>query len=173
MKNLQLFTFSTIFGLALLFSSCATNHEVEKLLVGKWNPVTIENLTPPPPQPAATSTSTSDSSDSGKVGSERDLKFPNTVDSKEGKIARVMFDEMRSPVMISITNNQKTFEKYYPGKTVKGSWKLKKNGKRITVKENESGRKLTIDIVSLTDSIAVVFEKLPFGEFKVKYAKQK
>ena len=173
MKINHLSAFSMLLMLSLIISSCGINHEVEKRLVGKWNPVTVENLTPLSPPPARTQTITVDTSTSEGIHKEIELTLPVNPGQKEAKIDKAMAHEMMSPVVISMTNDQKTVEKYFPGKTEQGTWKLKKNGKRILVTENETGRTLTLDIISLTDSIAVVHEKLSFAELKIKYAKQK
>jgi hypothetical protein len=159
--------------MALLFSSCATNHQVEKLLVGKWKPVSAENLIPQESQIAAMQTIKVDTSTDPDVRKEIELTLPGQPDKKTAKLQRVIANEMNSPVMFSNNNNQKTVEKYYQGKTVKGNWKLKKQGKRMTVKDNESGLKVNLDILSLTDSTFVVLENLTAGDLKIKYTKVK
>ncbi len=173
MKINHLSAFSMLLMLSLIISACATNHEVEKRLIGKWNPVTVENLTPQSAQSPKTQTIKVDTSTSGDTPKVIELTLPANPDKKGAKIERAMANEMNSPVIISMTNDQKTVEKNFPGKTVKGSWKLKKNGKCILVKVEKTGKTFTLDIISLTDSTAVVLEKLSFAEFKVKYAKQK
>jgi hypothetical protein len=174
MKLKHLSAFSILLMLSFIISSCAINHEVEKKLVGKWNPVTVENLTPEssPPEPTQTTVKVDTSTEVG-VRKESEVTVAAVRSEKGQKFDRMMANEMRSPVMLSIENNKRLIEKYFPGKTVKGTWKLKKNGKRIAVKVTETGRQLTMDILSLTDSTVVVFEKLPLGELKVKYAKAK
>lgn len=173
MKINHLSAFSMLLMLSLIISSCGTNHEVEKRLVGKWNPVTVENLTPQSAQSPKTQTIKVDTSTSGDTPKVIELTLPANPDKKGAKIERAMANEMNSPVVISMTNDQKTVEKEFSGKTVKGNWKLKRNGKRIIVNNKETGRTFTMDILSLTDSTAVVLEKLSFAEFKIKYAKQK
>jgi len=173
MKINHFSAFSMLLMLSLIIFACGTNHEIEKRLVGKWNPVTVENLAPLSAQPARTQTIRVDTSTSEGIRKEIELTLPVNPDQKQTKIDKAMAHEMMSPVVISMTNDQKTVEKDFPGKTEQGSWKLKKNGKRILVTEKETGRTLTLDIISLTDSTVVVHEKLSFAEFKIKYAKQK
>jgi hypothetical protein len=173
MKLKQLSAFSILLLISFIISSCATNHAVEKLLIGKWNPVHVENLAPGSYQLGAMKTIKVDTSTTEGTTKEIELTLPATPDNKEAKIVRYMNNEQNSPVLISITNNQRKVEKYFPGKTVSGTWKLKKKGKRLVVKETETGKMVTLDIVSLTDSTTVLIQKLPFGDIKIKYAKVK
>jgi hypothetical protein len=173
MKLKQLSAFSMLLLIGIIISSCATNHAVEKLLVGKWNPVTVENLTPNSYQPGATETVKVDTSTEEGTHKEVNLTLPTNPTGKNAKIERFMSTEMRSPITLSIINKQKTVEKFIPGKTAKGTWKLTKRGKRIVIKESETGKSYTVDIVSLSDTATVFIERLPFGDLKVKYAKQK
>jgi len=173
MKLKQFSAFSMLLVICLIISSCSTNREVEKLLIGKWNPVTVENLTPNSYQPGATETVKVDTSTEEGTHKEVSLTLPSHPQGKAAQIERFMENEKRSPVTLSIINNQKTVEKVIPGKTLKGTWKLKKKGKRIVIKETETGKSYTFDIVSLSDTTSVFIERLPLGDLKVKYAKQK
>jgi hypothetical protein len=164
---------SLLVVISFIISSCAVNHEVEKKLVGKWNPVNAENLTPQAPVATTTQYVVHDTSTTGTPKKDTTITLPVPSAGKAAKIERAMANEMNSPVLISIADNQRTLEKYYPGKTVKGTWKLKKNGKRLAVKITETGKNYTLDIVSLTDSTTVVIEKLPVGDLQIKYAKVK
>jgi len=173
MKLKHLSAIPMLFVFSLIISSCVVNHEVEKRLIGKWNPVNVENLTPQMTLSQPMKTIKVDTSSDPDTKKEIELTLPANPDEKTAKFQRAVATEMRSPIMIAITNNQRIVEKYFPGKTATGTWKLKKNGKRVAVKETKTGRKFTLDIISLSDSIAVVHEKLPLGEIKIKYAKQK
>ena len=173
MKLKQFSAFSMLLGISFIISSCAVNQQAEKRLIGKWSPVTVENLAVAPDQPPATQIVKVDTSTEEGTRKEVNLTLPATLDSKGLKIERYLENEKRSSVVFSITNNQRLVEKQTPGKTVSGTWKLKKNGKKLALKENETGRKITVDIVSLTDSTTVFVEKLPIGDIRIKYSKVK
>jgi hypothetical protein len=173
MKLKQLSAFSMLLFISFIITSCGTNREAEKLLVGKWNPVTVENLAVPPDQPPATQVVKVDTSTEEGVRKETELTLPATPTKAQEKVARYMANEKRSPVVFSIKDNKRTVVKEVPGKTVSGTWKLKKNGKKLAVKEDETGRKVNVDILSLTDSTTVLVEKLPIGDVKIKYSKVK
>lgn len=174
MKIKQYSAISMLLVLSFVISSCAINHEVEKKLLGKWKPVSAENLTPQsaPTEPTQTKVKVDTSTEEG-VRKETEVTVAAQRSEKGQKFDRMMATEMNSPVKLYIENNKRLVEKYFSGKTVKGTWKLKKNGKRIAVKVTDTGRKVTWDIMSLTDSTVVVQEKLPFGELKIDYAKVK
>jgi hypothetical protein len=173
MKLKHLSAFSMLLVLGMLISSCAVNHKVEKQLLGTWKPVTVENISPPAAPVPETQTIKVDTSTDPEVRKEADVTLPATRDSKAQQMDRLLASEMRSPFMLAIENNQRLAEKYFPGKTIKGTWKLKKKGKRIAFKELQTDRKINIDIESLTDSTLVISEKLPPGDLRIKYAKQK
>lgn len=173
MKINRLYPFSLLLVTILFISSCATNRGVEKLLIGKWNPVTVENVSPDASQLQEMQTIKVDTSTDPDTRKEIELTLPATPSQKESRIERAMATEKISHVMLSDSNNHKVVVKYYPGKTAKGSWKLTKKGTRIKVKMNETSRTASMDILSLTDSTAVLYEKLPYAEFRVKYVKEK
>ncbi len=158
---------------AFVISSCATNKKVEKMLIGKWNPVLAENLKPlPTPGPDSVTIKVDTSTEEG-TRKETNLTLPSRPEKKTEQLERLLSNEMRSPILIAIDSNKHIVEKYFPGKTVTGTWKLKKNGTRVAVKMNETGRKLTMNILELTDSTAIITEKLPPVELRIKYRKEK
>jgi hypothetical protein len=172
MKIKHLSAFSMMIVIAFIASSCSVNHEIEKKLVGKWNPVNAENLTAASsvPEPTEVKVKVDTSTEEG-VRKESEVTVAAQRSEKGQKLDRILANEMRSQLKVSIENDQRLVEKYYPGKTIKGTWKLKKQGKRIAVKIPDTGRKLTLDIVSITDSTFTVFEKMDLGQVKISYIK--
>ena len=173
MKLKQLTAFPMLVLSGLIISSCATNQKVEKMLIGTWKPMHAENLSADTTQGPKMQTVIVDTSTDESIRKNVKLTLPGTPDKKTVSVERAVANEMRSPVMIGIENNQRIAEKYYPGNTIKATWKLKGNGKRIAVKEPKTGRKATLKILSLTDSTLVVIEKLPVAQLRIKYSKIK
>jgi hypothetical protein len=174
MRIKHLSALSLLIVSGLIISSCAVNQKVEKQLLGKWKPVSAENLDPAASQGPTMTTITVDTSSDPEVRKESKLTMPAVPNDKEQKVQRAIANEMRSDILISKTdNNKRVIEKYFSGKTLSGTWKLKKNGKKITMKENETGRSWTADILSLTDSTLIVQDKLSFADLRIKYEKLK
>ena len=168
MKNKHLAIPASLFILALFLFSCAGSHPNSKILVGSWRPVSAEKYIDPSKaesqQPAVP--------DSAALAKQRN-KNPNEM-SDQQKAAqewqRMVNTEERSPLVI---HQDKTAEKAYHNQTVKGSFKLKHHGTRIIFTEEKTGQILKADILEINDTTIVLIERLPVGDIKVKYVKQR
>jgi len=146
---------------------------METKMVGKWVPVYAEDVTPIPAGLVATRPSYSDTLTRMRSTQQND-SLNSTISAKKAyQIDRIIQTEMRSPLTITIKGNKRLVEKYFPGKKVTGTWKLKKKGKQIVIKGKEGmKRKVTMDFLSLTDSTAMVITHLPVADLKIKYRKE-
>ncbi len=178
----RLITLITAFGFVILIASCATtSHPNQKMIIGNWSAQKVNAYIDPnaPPTPAVTAANSSEklkvaTQDTGKmaVRVKRGEKAQNLTPEEIAQYKAQKFQQvlrMEEKSMLKI-NADKTAEKIYPGKVIKGKWKMKKDGKRLIAKTKEKGRML-FDILNLNDSVAVVVEHFPVGDVQVKYVK--
>ncbi|NQV02831.1 MAG: hypothetical protein HQ542_09305 [Bacteroidia bacterium] len=185
----QLIHLGLVAFVAVLFSSCATTHPNEKLIVGEWKPIKAEKYFTPEEEellkkaqeqstgtrptttgdkPAATTggtsptTSTPPPSDQGRGGDRAGGK--NIGD----ELNRIIQAESRANIIIY---PDKTAVKFYRARTVKATWKLKGKGTVLLAKDLEKKDKYRIDILEVDGGIMVVVENLPVGGIKVTYQK--
>jgi hypothetical protein len=164
----RLFTLLSGFSLILFITSCAVTYPNEKLIVGDWKPVTAEKYVPPP-RPSKSQATPGDTVKAAKKAARQasDAIAPDPKD--ENQLKRMIQTELRSPISVYAS---KDVVKFYPGKNVKGTWKMKKKGTRIVAKELHGDKKLTMDILEITDNSATVVERLPFGDIKIVYSRK-
>lgn len=172
----KLLTLIAAFGIVFLLASCATtSHPNQKLILGTWNAQKVSIYTDPnaPPvpaakvttPPAAPKTMAQDTSKHRK-GEKNVARTPEEIAQHQAqRLEKLLQLEYKSRLKI---NADKTVEKIYGGKSLKGKWKMKKDGKRMIVKSKEKGRML-LDVQYLTDSIAIIVEHFPVGDIQVKY----
>jgi hypothetical protein len=146
-----------------LIASCTSTKQIENRMVGTWKAVTVEPIGVPS-FPAAAQTAAK------PAGNDSTLAPTHEQSRLEGQISRMIESEKRSTLTI---NADKTAVKEYPGKTINASWKLKKKGTRIVAKSKDTGKNLTLDIVKITDSTAVVESTMQYGTMKITYKKVK
>jgi hypothetical protein len=160
----KLFTTLSFLAIIIIISSCATTHPNEIWIVGNWKPIKSEIYVPPakPVAPGDTVKSKKKSAQAVQV---------STVEQQQrtSQLDRMVANELRSPVIIKVEGKKKIVQKYYPGKTAEGTWKMKKNGQRLVAKETNTGKTITMDILALNDTNAIVVERFPYGDIKVTY----
>jgi len=159
-----------------LVSSCATTHPNEKLIVGNWKPTKVEpyideSALPPAARKDSTSvsvpkTKTTDPSAKGKSPAGGDS---NIAAKAEDQLKHLIQTEERTTLRI---NADKTAMKIYPGKTVKGTWKMKSNGMVIIAKNLETKEKIRFDIEEISDNQIVIIQNLQKGTLKITYIKE-
>jgi hypothetical protein len=155
--------------LTLLIFSCATMTPREKMLVGKWKPVKIENAnTPEHKKTLATKTNT----DTLKAKALEIKKDTGVVrfSKEEEKLNRRIQTETRTTLQI---NADKTATIYFPGREVNTKWKLKKQGTIFSAHNPESGHKLELELLRVNDTSVTVIERLPEGGLRIIYHKEK
>jgi hypothetical protein len=173
MKMFKVITLSAFIAMTVFANSCKVIYPNERKIVGKWNPVKIEKI-----DPAVTPTTSSSARPgsaakmdtvAGKKG--KNAQGLNPGDSRDNQLTRMATIEERTS--LEVYAEKKMVVKQYPKKTFKGTWKLKKKGMQVQVKEIQTGEKHTIDILSINDTSAVILEKFPFGDIKITYKKEK
>lgn len=170
MKLFRLFSVVTLLAFLTAFVSCKTTYPTEKYFQGKWVPVKVEKYMSPekvvkadkqaPPKEKSVA-ATADSL----------AKQPATTqeDPRSNQLDRMVIAEKKATM--EVYPEKKLVVKNYNSKVAKAKYKLKKKGYQVKAKELETGKQLTLDIVSINDSSAVVIEKFPFGEILIEYKK--
>ncbi|HTX88094.1 MAG TPA: hypothetical protein VMC08_03830 [Bacteroidales bacterium] len=149
--------------------ACSITSPNAKLLVGSWKPVSAEKyVDPAKAKPVVKQQAVPDSASLAK-GKKTNPGMSEADHHAEMELERAINTEKRTPMIVKA---DKTAEKAYHQQTVKGSWKLKKQGKQIIFTEANSGKKLKADILQINDTTVVLVERLPVGDIKVKYVKQ-
>ncbi len=166
-KRNSLLPLVMIFLTAFLFS-CASLSPNNKILVGKWKPEYAEKYIEPGKEKKTETKVVSDTAAEKKSKTVTN-EMPNQQRA-DAEWERMVNTEKRTPLIV---NEDHTLQKTFHQKTVKGSWKLKNKGKRLIMTESTTGQKLRADILEINDSMMVVVERLPVGDIKVKYVKEK
>ena len=164
-KLLTLFFVCTV---AFLVSSCATSYPNQKKLIGTWKVIKIEKYDIP--SVAVANAATAQKAKTGDVHDTSSAVAVSELSKRDKVINRMMEKELHSSLTI---NKDQTAVKELPGKTVHATWKLKNKGTRLLIDSKEEGKKMTIDILHINDTSAVVLENLPVGGLKVTYKKEK
>jgi hypothetical protein len=167
MKVAYLTICSIACALLLFLSSCSSTKKMETKMIGNWIPVKVENITPVVKAP-------NDTTPDGSLSRLPDSIPAGQLGKNAARIERLVQNERRGSLKIYIKDKKRIVERIVPGKTVTGTWKLKKQGKRILMKETGGmERKMLMDLVSVTDSTAQVITKIPEAELlmRIKYRK--
>ena len=165
----RLLAYLTGISFILFIASCAVTHPNEQLIVGDWKPVKAEKYIPPPKE-SKTKQVPADSAKMARKAQKQFKEEPAGDSKQDNQWERMVVTELRSPITVY---PNKTVSKFYPGKTAKGTWKLKKKGTRIIAKESQTNKKLTMDILQVTETTATVIERFPFGDIKIEYVREK
>jgi hypothetical protein len=176
MKKNNTFTALIVFCSMILLASCATVHPNQALLPGTWKVTSIEKYVDPnAPVKTASETAAATAKQAPRVkpgdstakgGVSPALQEPPRT---EDLIRRMIMVEERSSLII---NPNGTAAKQYPGKVIKATWKMKKKGTRIVVKEMSTKQKWQFDILEISDKRAVLLRRSEYGDFKIVYVKQ-
>ena len=157
-----------------LFSVSAKTHPNEKLLVGKWRAVSVEKILPETKtqQQDGATTPPSNPRSEPAGGAKAGAKGSAAGDPKaraEEQFNRLYKAEQKSTLEIF---ENKTAVKDFNGNYVKATWKMKSNGKKVVAKNIKTKDKYVLEILELTETKAVILEKLPAGSLKITYARE-
>lgn len=170
----QLLTILNTAILAVLITSCATTSPNQKKLVGTWKPDKVEkyDLKNTQTETATREETRTGGEEPGRNAAEgRNSSQANAEQSRaEIELNRAIETQRRSILTLNADN---TLIQEYHGKKINGTWKLKKHGTRFLATSKESGKKMTFNIESVTDTSAVFTAELPVGGVKVSYKKMK
>jgi hypothetical protein len=172
MKQFTTILFSAI--IAVLITSCASISPNQKKLVGTWRPDKVEKFDLKNPQTAAAGTeeaTKAGAEEATKTSEEETSPAAKAVESRADVELKRMIDTQRRSILT--LNADKTLIQDYHGKKINGTWKLKKHGTRMLTTAKESGRKITFNVESVTDTTAVFTAELPVGGVKISYKKMK
>lgn len=190
MKIKQWIHLGLIVVIAFFYSSCATTHPNEALIVGEWKPIKVEKyFTPeeeeqlkkaqsqstgvrPSPEGEKPASSTGNAStpaapqpsfsDQGKGGDQTNRKNP------ADELNRIMQAEARANLIIYADH---AAAKFYRVRTIKATWKLKGQGTVLIAKDLKTKEKYRIDIIEVNGTNLTIVENLPVGGIKVTYQK--
>jgi hypothetical protein len=171
-----------IAALLLIITSCATTNPHEKKLVGTWYPVSVEKYIVPgstaqaAAAPAGSHSQKGDSAKMNKTGAPQGTAQAETGGRGSDAIDHAIQAEMRTHMRVTIIKGkkeQRIFEKFFPDQTIKGTWKMSKDGTKVVAKDMHSDRKMTMNILSINDTAATVVEERPYGDIKIKLHKGK
>jgi hypothetical protein len=150
-------------------SSCSSTSPREKMLIGTWRPHKIAPYVPNNPGPAAiTGMSTPDSTKSGKQKTGT-TKTATPDKGQQAQLQRLIDQQMRTTIKI---NANKTCEIKSRENTKSATWKLKKNGTNLVIKEDETGHKGTLEFVFINDTTAMAIQRTKAGDIIIRYRKQ-
>jgi hypothetical protein len=152
--------------MVLFMASCAiTSHPNEKMIVGKWKPLSVEKVVDSSALQAAGSMTPAQDKGKTKAGTTPGQAAPET---REGGLDRLVQAEMRATLEIF---ENKTAIKKYPGKPVHATWKMKGNGTKMVGKNIENKMRFVIEILEISKEQVVVIEHLPVGDLKIVYVR--
>jgi hypothetical protein len=171
MKIYKPITLIAFISMIVLANSCFITHPNEKMIIGKWKPVKVEKFNPPVTDSAAIASlsSSTPKTDSVSLKKGKNIQGKLTPAQMENQLNRMAVTEERTP--LQVYSEKKKFVKQYPGKTVTGTWKMKKKGTQIHAKADESGKKQTLNIEQISDTSFVVLEHFPYGDIRITYHK--
>ena len=158
-----------LFAIALfILTSCAVApHPNEKIIVGTWKPVKVEQIV----DSSALKASISHSSDSTRKNPKPGRSaVAGGGNKKEATLDRLAQNEMRATLEIFA---DKTAIKNYPGKPLHATWKMKGRGKRLVGKNVDNKMKFVIDILEIRNEEVTVMEHAPVGDLKIVYKRLK
>lgn len=171
----QLFYFA-LSALIIVAVSCKTTYPTEKLLQGKWTPVKVESYKGEGSQNATKSSKSSSTAVKSSAVKDSTSRSAGGSDAgalsgseKDVQLHRMMVVEERAS--LEVFTDKKMVLKNYNTKVAKAKYKLKNKGYQVSAKEITTGKKLTLDILSINDTSAVVVERFPFGDIKITYHK--
>lgn len=164
----QKFLFLLLMGIILV--SCSTTNPKSKLLIGTWKAHKASAYYPTGKEPIAIPEMNNTDSTQKTVIETRVPKGADVDDEvKMGRLRRIIDAQQQATIKI---NADKTGEVIFPGRTLQTTWKMKKKGTNLIVKDIESGQKRVLEFVFINDTIAVAIQNTEAGDIIVRYRKQ-
>ncbi len=161
-----------ILGLIILTTvifSCATVTPRQRMMVGRWKPVKIENADIPEHKTANLQKSVTDTL-APKAGDSTKAAGTGTDPKQAEKLKRLIQTEFRSELQL---NADKTAVKYFHGKMFNATWKLKKKETLLVAKSADTGQKVELEILRVNDTSATVIQRSPYGNLRITFHKEK
>jgi hypothetical protein len=171
----NLFISFVLLAFTAVYTTCAASHPNEKLIVGKWKTVSVEKVLPENPQQQPTGTTPPSTPKTEPAGTSKGGSKGSGAGSGDAKVrAEEQFNRLyiaEQKATLEITANKYAI-KDFNGTFVKATWKMKANGTKIVAKNIKTKEKYVLEILELTETKAVILEKLPAGSLKITYARE-
>jgi hypothetical protein len=172
MRMNKLFTLITIVISATIITSCATTQPREKLLVGTWIPLKVDSYVSPYQKVSAIpekKVKVTDTTTTEQQNTELTSAAASAEEKKAKQLEHFFGTQIRTKIKV---NADKTCEIQAPGKSTNATWKLKKKGTILAIKETVSGKKRILELVQLNDTSAMIIQRTKTGDFIARYRKQ-
>jgi len=172
MKQIKPINLLSILFIIIIFASCSiTQHPNEKIIIGKWRPVSVEKVVDSSiiqAQATLTGNSGQQQAVPGKTGGRGGAGGGGNASKQEMALDRLVQAEMRATLEIF---PNKTAVKDYHGKTMHATWKMKSKGTKIVAKNVENKMKFVLEILEINKERIVVLEHAQIGDVKITYEK--
>ena len=154
-----------------IITSCSATQPRENMLIGTWKPEKVSPYTSPGKQKSsAIAGKKAADTTNAKLQNEETMASTTVADEKQAdKLDHTMGLQMRATMKF---NADKTCNIQFPGKLINASWKLKKKGTSLIVKDLGSDRKWTLKFVFLNDTTSMAIQQTDAGDIIVRYRKQ-
>lgn len=164
----QKFLLLLVVGIVLV--SCSTTNPKSKLIIGTWKAHKASPYYPSGKEPI-TAPEINPSDSTGSTGSltKNKTEVPAVDEAKLGRLLRAV--EAQQQLTIKF-NPDKTGEVITPTKTRPTTWKMKKRGNELIVKDLESGQKRILEFVFINDTTSMAIQRTEAGDIIVRYRKQ-
>jgi|GEM_PF-6002044 len=170
MRIMKLFTlFSFVITLFFVTSVSAMNQR-EKMLIGSWKPVKIAPYVQSTHHDAVAKTKkVADTSSIVKKDTGKETIAAKDAKKKADQLQHYMDTQMRTTFTL---NADKTCKIQNPGKAIEGKWKLKKKGSCLVIKVPGMTQSGTLELVTLSDTVAMAIQRTNLGDMIIRYRKQ-
>jgi hypothetical protein len=166
-KNKPISLIAFLFAVVFLASCSIVPHPNQKIIIGKWRPVTVEKMVDSSAlQAGAPVQGTTEKQKPGAARPAGTATGEGASGRKDAELDRLVQMEKRATMEIYA---DKTAIKNFPGKPLNATWKMKGRGKRIVAKNLENNTTFTIDILEINKERIVVVEHAPVGDVKIVY----
>jgi hypothetical protein len=163
-KHINLFAF--LFAVFILASCGITSHPNEKIVIGKWRPVTVEKIVDSSALQAAASMAGNSDKKQSKDGRPAG---DGGASRKEAAFDRLVQSEQRATLEIFAN---KTAVKNYPGKPMNVTWKMKKKGTKIIARNVDNKMKFVLEVLEINKEQIVILEHAQVGDIKITYTRE-
>ncbi len=170
MRMNKLFTLISVLISVYIITSCAATLPREKMLAGTWEPQKIVPYVSNKQRgPVIVSTKNTDTTNLEKQKTENKSTSAAVNERQAEQIQHFIGAQMRTTMKL---NADKTCEIQLPEKLINANWKLKKKGTILVIRNSESGKKNSLELVFVNDTTAMAIQRSNVGDFIVKYRKQ-
>jgi hypothetical protein len=162
MKNsISLFVF--VIGIFFL-GSCAATHVNSTLIIGTWKNINVFPISSD--QNAKDASFVAENIDSGEA---KDMKESGNELSEKLSKVQSEFPEVKSALEFK---NDQTATFTFKDRSIRGIWKIDRQGKTVTFTSSEIPGKIVFKITRIDSQRLQSIERFPQGEVRINYLKQ-